>query len=185
MRKLVLLSAIALVLLLGSVLTFPPAQAMFREGALIKSTRYQTSRDRESLVKKCEVLHMRYNQQTDRCECKASLSKAGYCGTLNLRTGSGEVTGIMKNRTDEQLCGAHGLYGLKGCMCEPGYKRRAGHCVFLGKCPAGYNLNKNKQCITRGTVFQRQEDWKLCTTTRPCTCDLGYEPMGNRVCIPR
>ena len=78
MRKLIYLSAIALVLVLGSVLTFPPAQAMFREGALIKNTRYQTSRDREALVNKCSELHMRYNQQTDRCVCKASLKKAPH-----------------------------------------------------------------------------------------------------------
>jgi len=183
MRKpFLVLSAIFVLVLSFNMLFSYQAEAMFREGILAKDSRFFEVRGRANIKSPCIDKHARYNQQTDRCECRPSINKPGYCSLL--KAGSG--TTVLRPLTEgEKRCGLHGEFLLsKGCACEPGYKRMGGQCEFRG-CPPGHTLNKDKQCIVRGTVFQRKEDWKLCKTTRPCTCDAGYEPMGNRTCIPK
>src|SRR5687767_5776565 len=81
------LSALFVFVLSFNLLFSHQAEAMFREGILAKNSRYHEVRGRANMKNPCIDKHARYNQQTDRCECKPSINKLGYCSML--KAGSG------------------------------------------------------------------------------------------------
>ena len=176
-----MMRALLFLLIVTSVLFVPSAEAMFQSDYQRNLSPYTRDRKRGQEVDKCQGTGARYNQQTDRCECKATTRKEGYCSILAARSKSPRRT---PKTEDEKLCGPHSYYSLSsGCSCNQGYFRKSAECLFRG-CPAGYRLTADKDCIVKQTSFDKKL-WVNCTTQRPCTCPLGYEPLANRTCIPR
>jgi hypothetical protein len=143
--------------------------------------------------------HAEWNILTGSCSCRdgyiANASKSACVPDLssgnlpylpvNIPAYTPENTYLPSSSSvPSDNCGAHMHESRTTCYCDVGYAGDWRGCTFTG-CPGGYSLDAvTMSCSLRSTA-SNPKFAVSCITTKPCTCPTGYEPMGNRRCVPK
>jgi hypothetical protein len=123
------------------------------------------------------------------CRCKNgyqwNLARTACVSIPNAAPYLKQNTSAAAATSSTGICGEHAFHNkYSGCICEKGYVREGGVCVF-DKCPTGYE-HKGSSCEMKTAIIDASQQ-KRCTSRIKgvCKCPSEYEPFGNRVCIPK